>query len=59
MATQRTHRELAPRYAVGESPRDFGQRVPLGDQKTLALELTAKLLWSCGSGSWSFASAKS
>ena len=34
----------------GESPRALGQKVPLGDQKTLILDPSAKLLWSCGSG---------
>ena len=34
----------------GESPRALGQKVPLGDRKTLTLELTAKHMWSCGSG---------
>ena len=33
----------------GESPRAFGQRVPLGDQKTLTLEPTSKHMLSCGS----------
>ena len=42
----------------GESPRALGQKVPLGDQKTLTLEPSAKLWWSCGSGVWSFAAAK-
>ena len=34
----------------GESPRALGQKVPLGDRKTLALEPSAKHKWSCGSG---------
>ena len=34
----------------GESPRALGQRVPLGDQKTLTPESSAKHMWSCGSG---------
>ena len=34
----------------GESPRALGQKVPLGDRKTLTLELTAKQTRSCGSG---------
>ena len=42
----------------GESPRALEQKVPLGDQKTLILDPSAKLLWSCGSGFWSFATAK-
>ena len=33
----------------GESPRALGQRVPLGDQKTLTLEPTSKHMLSCGS----------
>ena len=34
----------------GESPRALGQKVPLGDRKTLTLGLTAKQTQSCGPG---------
>ena len=34
----------------GESPRALGQKVPLGDRKTLTLGLTAKQPQSCGPG---------
>ena len=42
----------------GESPRALGQRVPLGDQKILTLEATAKHMLSCGSWALVLCSSK-
>ena len=42
----------------GESPRAFGHRVPLGDQKILTLEPTAKHMLSCGSWALVLCSSK-
>ena len=50
MATQRTHQGACSQICCGESLRALGQKVPLGDRKTLALEPSAKHKWSCGSG---------
>ena len=50
MATQWTHRELAPRYAAGKVPVPWGRECHWGDRKTATLEPSAKHMWSCGSG---------
>ena len=47
---QRHTQGACSHICCGGSPRALGQKVPLGDRKTLTLGLTAKQTQSCGPG---------
>ena len=58
MATQQTHRELAPKYAAGKVPVPWGRKCHWETRRPLLWSRQRSFWWSCGSGVWSFAEAK-
>ena len=58
MATQQTHRELAPKYAAGKVPVPWGRECHWETRRPLLWSRQRSFWWSCGSGVWSFAAAK-
>ena len=59
MATQRTHREFAPRYAVGKVPVPWSRECHWETRRSWLWKRQRSTCWVVVLGLWSFAAAKS